>query len=293
MRTSALDGLWLLSLLAPAQSSALDFTVAGGQIFTPGFAIVDSPQPGTPLGGGKFFSSFSPPFISSPNLSDSLQLAIDVTADGRLNLPSQLAENSPSRIHNITIFLYSYDTSHNFTVSNGTASANNASLGPIMDQESGSTVKHINWVWPDCLVGDGQPTTTGSARGVYNISIRQSFRLNDVDHYTIFDLPVSVTNSIADTATRPSCDSLENLLLLPDQINATAADSVGILFAPGDATQVDVKTSNSLTTGDGLGPEKPHAKESNGLGSAASNLFPPSLAPWLCVAAVKIALLLL
>ncbi len=29
-----------------------NFTIINGQIFTPGLAIVDSPQPGTPEGGG-------------------------------------------------------------------------------------------------------------------------------------------------------------------------------------------------------------------------------------------------
>lgn len=44
----------LLSLLLLAsQSQAAIFTIANGQIFTPGFAILDAPQPGTPLGGGK------------------------------------------------------------------------------------------------------------------------------------------------------------------------------------------------------------------------------------------------
>ena len=39
---------------------ALDFTIAGGQIFTPGFAVLDAPQPGTPLGGGKFIRHGNP-----------------------------------------------------------------------------------------------------------------------------------------------------------------------------------------------------------------------------------------
>jgi len=78
--------------------------------------------------------------------------------------------DSPSKIHNITIFLYSYDTGRNFTITNGTASANNASLGDVMFQEPGSTVKHVKWMWPDCFVGDGQPTEVNSARGVYNVS---------------------------------------------------------------------------------------------------------------------------
>jgi hypothetical protein len=33
---------------------AANFTIINGQIFTPGLAIVDAPQPNTPLGGGMF-----------------------------------------------------------------------------------------------------------------------------------------------------------------------------------------------------------------------------------------------
>jgi hypothetical protein len=74
-------------------------------------------------------------------------------------------------IHNINIFLSSYVTGRNFTITNGTASANNASLGDIMYQEPGSTVKHVKWVWPDCLVGDGSPEQGlgETDRGVYNV----------------------------------------------------------------------------------------------------------------------------
>lgn len=35
--------------------------------------------------------------------------------------------------------------------------------------EPSSTVKHVKWMWPDCLVGEGQPTGD-SDRGVYNVS---------------------------------------------------------------------------------------------------------------------------
>lgn len=44
--------LLLLALVA-SRGSALVFTESNGQIFTPGFAVLDAPQPGTPLGGGK------------------------------------------------------------------------------------------------------------------------------------------------------------------------------------------------------------------------------------------------
>lgn len=67
-----------------------------------------------------------------------------MSANGELNLPPY-DPDSPSLIHNITIFLYSYDTGRNFTISNGTASANNETLGDIMLSEPGSTVKHVKW----------------------------------------------------------------------------------------------------------------------------------------------------
>lgn len=41
-----------------------------------------------------------------------------------------------------------------------------------MLQEEGSTVKHVNWIWPDCLVGDGPPANGDSDRGLYNVGTR-------------------------------------------------------------------------------------------------------------------------
>jgi hypothetical protein len=101
---------------------------------------------------------------------DNLHVALDVTSNGQLQLPPYPA-NPTSAIHNITIFLSSYVTGKNFTVSNGTAGASNASLGEIMAQEPSSTVKHINWMWPDCLVGDGNPDGSNSSRGAYNVNL--------------------------------------------------------------------------------------------------------------------------
>lgn len=259
---------WALLFAAPGL--ALNFTVAGGQIFTPGLAVVDAPQPGTPLGG------------------ETIEVALDVSTNGRLPLPPY-ADNSPSQIHNITIFLYSYDTGKNFTITNGTAGAGNASLGDIMFQEPGSTVKHVKWVWPDCLVGDGQPNGVGSARGFYNISIRQNFRLNGADHYTIFDLPISVTNKIDFGVVRPSCDSLNNPLLTPAQINAT--NDVPVMFAPGDATVVQTAGSGSSSSGDGLGPAKTGAGTAQGLGGAGM-LNWRSGAHWLCLISIAVAFVL-
>lgn len=80
------------------------------------------------------------------------------------------ADDSPTQIFNITVFLSSYDTGRNFTITDGTASGNNETLGDIMTQQPGSTVKHIDWVYPDCLVGDGAPDDSDSDRGLYNVS---------------------------------------------------------------------------------------------------------------------------
>ncbi|KAI1131771.1 hypothetical protein F5Y10DRAFT_233066 [Nemania abortiva] len=224
---ASLRGASALLALLVASTLAADFVTFNGQIFTPGFAILDAPQPGTPLGG------------------DTIEVALDVSADGKLNLPPYNPD-SPSLIHNITIFLYSYDTGRNFTITNGTATANNETLGDIMLSEPGSTVKHVKWTWPDCLIGDGKPDGSNSDRGDYNISIRQNFRLNNNDHYTIFDVPISVTNSIQFVGNNPACDSVNNPLLTPEEINATAANSVGILFAPGDATRIQQTTDSGV-----------------------------------------------
>ncbi|KAM0225697.1 hypothetical protein ACHAPA_006253 [Fusarium lateritium] len=212
-----------LTTVLPLVGRALaeNFTISNGQIFTPGFVVLDAPQPNTPLGG-------------------------DVTANGKLPLPPHDDDDS-NQIFSIEMFLYSYDTGRNFTISNGTATANNASLGEIMAQEPGSTVKHVNWVWPDCLVGDGE-AEKDSDRGVYNISIRQNFRLNGDDYYTIFDVPISITNSISKDDDRPSCDELSNELLSPEEIDVETANEVGVLFAPGDATELDANNKDSKGT---------------------------------------------
>ncbi|KAK4648182.1 uncharacterized protein QC761_107780 [Podospora bellae-mahoneyi] len=244
-------------LLTSASTTALEFTIAGGQIFTPGLAVLNSPQPGTPLGG------------------DLIEISLDITTNGRLPLPPY-SPDSPSQIHNISIFLSSYATGKNFTITNGTATSSNfnenASLGNILFQEPGSTVKHVKWIWPDCLVGDGQPQTLDSARGAYNVSIRQSFRLNGEDFYTVFDVPISVTNRIGEEApnrvARPSCEELENEMMEWEEVRE-GADEMGALFAPGDATVLETSGDED---GDGLGPVRPGAGSGSGLGSGAGGL---------------------
>lgn len=268
MRSHTRYAAVLLPLLASRAACQVNFTVANGQIFTPGYVVVDSPQPGTPLGGAQ------------------IEVAIDVSANGVL--PLDLAADSPSQIYNITMFMYSYDTNRNFTMSDGNTS--NDTYGPIMQQEPGSTVKHVKWTWPRCLAGDGQPRTVDSDRGIYNISIRQNFRMNNTDYYTIFDIPISVTNSIDNSSDRPDCDVLNNPMMTPEQINAEAANQVGVLFAPGDAQLVEVRINK---TGDGAGGLGTTAASTEpGMGGAARTLRWERSAMWMCGLAFVAALAL-
>ena len=191
--------------------------------------------------------------------SDYLQIAIDVSGDGRLSTQPPADPNAATGLYNVTLFLTSAVTGLNLTISNGTSAGwrngtdqpvafscptatvdgtLNAGCEPVLQQESGSTVKHVNWAWPDCLVGNGAGSDTacgraqpnaadcvvGNARGAYNISIHQSFRLNGSAYYTIFEVPIDVTNSIPNTTQRsssgkrPLCAQLNNVLLPQDQV---------------------------------------------------------------------------
>ena len=91
-------------------------------------------------------------------------------------------------------------------------------------------------------------------------------------------MPISVTNSIEASASRADCDSLDNPLLTPEQINASAANAVGILFAPGDSTQIQVEGKDDGKDGQGLG------------GAGALNWR--SGAHWLCLISIGAAFLL-
>lgn len=195
------------------QNTGLDtsaFNIVNGRIFTPGLGIILAPQPFTPMGG------------------DFLHIALDVSGDGKLPVPPRSISDPLTQVFNFTLFLTSNSMRKNFTISNITTST--PPFADIMNQESGQTVKHINFEWPECLVGDGNDVE-GTARGEYNISIHQNYRLNGNNRYTIFNLPISVTNSISrfpgagQLSTKPipgplsanggrmSCSSIENPMM--------------------------------------------------------------------------------
>ncbi|KAL4998453.1 hypothetical protein BDV10DRAFT_185274 [Aspergillus recurvatus] len=179
----------------------MSFAIINGQIYTPGLAIIDAPQPYTPLGG------------------DNLQIAIDVSGNGRLSLPADEDEDDDTQteFHNITIFLTSIEKERNLTISNGTVPSDSdlGYVSPVLGLEPGSTVKHVNWVWPSCFVGSGsgdenQDEDEGDWRGEWNITLHQAFRWEGEEYYTVFELPISVTNGIEDDEARVACEGLEN-----------------------------------------------------------------------------------
>lgn len=174
----------LLIASLTATSTAQGFQEVNGQLYTTGLAIINSPQPNTPLGG------------------DTLHVSIDVSGNGRLELPPY-PDNFDNGIASLAMFLTSTVTGLNLTISNGTFNgwsndtletpeflcnsttnegSENAGCQQIMLQQSSSTVKHVNWVWPNCLVGDGgadndgcgagaplEDCLGGTARGPYNV----------------------------------------------------------------------------------------------------------------------------
>jgi hypothetical protein len=77
-------------------------------------------------------------------------------------------------------------------------------------------------------------------------------------------------------------------MMTPEQINMTSANSVGILFAPGDATIVQTKTTGP--DGNAVGGNRPQAGPADGLGSAGSLVSWRAGAHWLWLLSIGAAL---
>ncbi|MCJ1310397.1 hypothetical protein MMC25_004061 [Agyrium rufum] len=264
--------LLLLNAMMGVQAQT-NFTIVNGQIYTPGIAIVDSPQPYTPLGG------------------DILQVALDISGDGRLPQRDWNTATPPSTdsyaLYNLTIFLTSYTVGVNFTIANGSYVLGGG--GNPLAQEPGSTVKHVNWVWPECFIGNGggqnESNTNGvlgegGARGDYNISIHQTFHYNTSSsnltsfYYTIFTLPIQTTNSIPQNlsqpqplqyapvphppgidytptviGTRPDCAGLTNPLLSYDDLLNSTTPFAGVGWVGLGSGTVVVEPSTTVVAG--------------------------------------------
>jgi hypothetical protein len=79
--------------------------------------------------------------------------------------------------------------------------------------------------------------------------MHQSFRWNGTDYYTVFDLPISVTNSISESSERVDCTSLENKILSIAEVEESS-DTL-----PGQPW-VQVGASTETSTGSSASPTK-------------------------------------
>jgi len=132
--------------------------VQGGQVFTNGLAIVDSPQPNTQLSAGQ-----------------SIGLAIDVSGDGSIPASAQVpGSGQATSFECLSVFLTSYVLGVNYTISAG-----------VLEQEPGSTVKHVNTLIPVCIPA-----------GPYNLTLYETSSFQGNSFFTITYIPVHVNNAI-------------------------------------------------------------------------------------------------
>ncbi|KAJ7169682.1 hypothetical protein C8R46DRAFT_206235 [Mycena filopes] len=150
-----------------------------GQTFTNGLAIIDSPNPNSPGHAG------------SP-----LPIAIDVSGNGKLPPAASLpASNASTGYQSLEIYLVSATTNINITVSAGPG---------LLANESGSTVKHVNWPIPTCLPA-----------GNYNLTFYESSHFNGQGVFTITPIPVPISNS----SPSGQCDGLNSVQAQPQSSN--------------------------------------------------------------------------
>ncbi|CDO68338.1 hypothetical protein BN946_scf184799.g65 [Trametes cinnabarina] len=133
-------------------------TLVNGQIFTNGLAIVDAPAPESPLHAGSV-----------------TQVAIDISGDGKLDQSASIPGSSnPTRFDSLEIYLVSYQTKLNLTVSSGP---------DLLTREQGSTVKHWNYNVSTCI-----------PPGSYNLTFYETSHINGEAYFAITPLPVVVMN---------------------------------------------------------------------------------------------------
>ncbi|KAI0664873.1 hypothetical protein C8Q70DRAFT_17399 [Cubamyces menziesii] len=146
------------ALLASLLSAVRAQTLVNGQIFTNGLAIVDAPAPNSPMHAGSV-----------------TQVAIDISGDGKLDQSASIPGSDKStRFDSLEIYLVSYQTKLNLTVSSGPG---------LLTQEQGSTVKHWDYNVSTCIPA-----------GSYNLTFYEASHINDQPCFSITAYPVTVMN---------------------------------------------------------------------------------------------------
>lgn len=150
--------LALFVLLLSADRTSAQVPV-NGQVFTNGLAILDSPAPQSQLHAGS-----------------NMSIAIDISGDGKLpQSASNPGSGLPTGFDTLEIYLLSYQTCLNVTVSAGTG---------LLAQEAGSTVKHLDWPIPSCIPA-----------GQYNLTLYESSHINNQPLFTVTPTPIQINNS--------------------------------------------------------------------------------------------------
>jgi hypothetical protein len=150
--------LLTLFTLALTPLTVLSQSVVNGQIYTNGLSIVDAPQPNTPFHAGA-----------------NMPIAIDISGNGRLDMAASIPGSDRStRFDLLEIFLVSAQTQLNLTIAEGPT---------LLTNESGSTVKHVDYQISTCVPA-----------GSYNLTFYETSHINNTAHYTITYLPVTIDN---------------------------------------------------------------------------------------------------
>ncbi|KAI0807375.1 hypothetical protein C8Q74DRAFT_1362886 [Fomes fomentarius] len=168
----------LLSVLALFAAYAISGvqaqTLVNGQIFTNGLAIVDAPAPNSPMHAGSV-----------------TQVAIDVSGDGHLAQSASSPGNDEStRFESLEIYLVSYETKQNITVSSGL---------DLLNREQGSTVKHWDFNVSTCIPA-----------GNYNLTFYEASHIDDQPYFAITAYSVTVMNDHPTEACTDGTNTLQD-----------------------------------------------------------------------------------
>ncbi|KAJ7786102.1 hypothetical protein B0H16DRAFT_1295596 [Mycena metata] len=197
----------VITFVALFSNTAAQYSLINGQGYTAGLAIIDAPNPNSPAHAG------------SP-----LPIAIDVSGNGKLPPAASLPDsNSSTGFQSLEIYLVSATTNINITVSSGPG---------LLANESGSTVKHVNWPVPTCLPA-----------GNYNLTFYEASRFQGQGVFAITPIPVPVLNP----SPSGQCSDLNALQAQPQSSSPLSQSP----FAPNSTLPV---TGSSGTTAMGSSP---------------------------------------
>lgn len=133
--------------------------LVNGQVFTDALAILDAPAP-----------------KSTYHAGSGIPIAIDVSGNGKLpNNAAIPGSNLATGFDSLELYLISAPLGINLTVSSGTA---------LLIQESGSTVKHLNFALSNCVPA-----------GQYNFTIYEGSHINKEAFFSITSIPISIENN--------------------------------------------------------------------------------------------------